>query len=477
MTLVEVLHVRLFEIVIIIFLFLLSIQTFLPYSLGKFDRKLVFGWIGTILGMLVPVHALTEGLRWQMIPVYLLTLVFVIKSIFQLKNIYRVETSAPLTGLPRRRTVITLIVLTIVVSTTTLYLDNLLPVFVLPAPTGEYAIGTTTFDLTDQSREETFTTASGDHRRILIQAWYPAGDVTGLRTAPYVYNPPAFTTGIQRSWGFPSIIISHFSLVATHSYEDAPLSDAEPTYPVLLFSHGYGGVVMQNTVLMEELASHGYVVFSIAHPYESLVTAFPDGDVIYEDDKDVFDNIGGSLNIWANDTLFLTDQLEISSNPDIPSVFWEKLDFSRIGALGHSFGGSTAEQICLTDARLQAGISLDSPHGTLAREMNMTKPFMLMFGPSYGNPELNDTVYNNAENTCYGLYVNGTGHHNFADVSLWSSLLKSFGLLGSIDGYRMLEILTKYVLAFFDVHLMGDTLTLLDGPSSSYPEVTFHKKP
>jgi hypothetical protein len=255
------------------------------------------------------------------------------------------------------------------------------------------------------------------------------------------------------------------------------MSDAEATYPVLLFSHGYGGVVMQNTALMEELASHGYVVFSIAHPYESLVSSFPDGSVIYEDDKDVFDNIGGSLNIWANDTLFLVDQLEISDNPDIPNIFWGKLDFSRIGALGHSFGGTTAEQVCLADIRLQAGISFDSPHGSLANTMNMTKPFMLLFGPDFGNQLMNDVVFNNAENTCYGLYVSGTRHHNFADVNLWSSLLKSFGLLGSIDGYRMLEILTEYVLAFFDTHLMGDVSTLLDGPSSSYPEVTFHKKP
>jgi hypothetical protein len=87
-----------------------------------------------------------------------------------------------------------------------------------------------------------------------------------------------------------------------------------------MFSHGYGGVIMQNTVLMEELASHGYVVFSIAHPYEAVVTAFPNGDVIYEDDKDTFDNIGSSLNIWANDTLFLVNQLEITSNPAIPNI-------------------------------------------------------------------------------------------------------------------------------------------------------------
>lgn len=468
---------RLIEIIVIILLFLLAIQTFLPSVLGRFDRNLMMGWLSVMAAAFIPIHALLEGLRWHMIPIYLLTVLFLIRGIFQLKDIYRIEPSAPLKGPPRRRVVAAIIVLTIVASSSTLFLDSLLPVFVLPNPTGEYNIGTTAFELTDQERNETFTADTDDLRRILVQAWYPTDDVTGLNRAPYMYNPSAFSTGIQQGWGLPSIIVSHFSLTVTHSYEDAPLSDAEATFPVLLFSHGYGGVIMQNTVLMEELASHGYVVFSIAHPYESLVTAFPNGDVIYEDDKDAFDNIGSSLDIWANDTLFLVNQLEITSNPDIPSIFWGKLDFSRIGALGHSFGGTTAEQVCLADTRLQAGISFDSPHGNLARTANMTKPFMLFFGPDYGNPEMNDTVFNLSESTCYGLYVNGTRHYNFGDMNIWSSLLKSFGLLGSIDGYRMLEILTEYVVAFFDTHLMGETSSLLDGPSTAYPEVTFHKKP
>ncbi len=468
---------RLFEIILIILLFLLSIQTFLPSAFGRIDRKLLLGWLSIVATATIPIHALIEGLRWQMLPVYLITALFLIRGIFQLKDIYRIESSAPLKAPPRRRVVAAIIVLTIIASSTTLLLDNLLPVFVLPNPTGEYNIGTTTFELTDQNRNETFTADPDDFRRILIQAWYPADDVTGLNRAPYLYNPSAFTTGIQRAWGLPSIIVSHFSLTVTHSYEDAPLSDAEATFPVLIFSHGYGGVIMQNTVLMEELASHGYVVFSIAHPYEAVVTAFPNGDVIYEDDKDTFDNIGSSLDIWANDTLFLVDQLEITSNPDIPNIFWGKLDFSRIGALGHSFGGTTAEQVCLADSRLQAGISFDSPHGNLARTANMTKPFMLLFGPDYGNPELNDTVFTHSESTCYGLYVDGTRHYNFGDMNIWTSLLRSFGLLGSIDGYRMLEILTEYVVAFFDTHLMGDTSSLLDGPSTAYPEVTFYKKP
>jgi hypothetical protein len=190
----------------------------------------------------------------------------------------------------------------------------------------------------------------------------------------------------------------------------------------------------------------------------------------------MYADIPNSLQIWANDTVFLLNQLEIADNANIPSILHDGLDLTRIGAFGHSFGGTTSEEVALTDARIDVGISFDPPHGQKAETMNMTKPYMLLFGPDFGNPELNDPVYNNSNATCYGLYVNGTRHHNFADENIWSPLLRSFGLLGSIDGYRMLQILNDYVLAFFNEHLKGIESSLLDGPSTDYPEVLFYSK-
>jgi len=424
-------------------------------------------------------HTFIEGLRWQMIPVYIPTLILFIYGIFKLVQIYRIQTGSipePEKGSPRKKLGVAVIILSIVLLSSTLFIDSLLPVFQLPSPSGEFAIGTVSFELTDNSRNETFTEIPNDHRRILLRAWYPTDDVTGYTMAPYVYAQDQFGIGIQISWGFPPIMVSHFSLVKTHSYLNAPLSQVEPDYPVLIFSHGYGGLIMQNTALMEELASNGYIVFSIGHSYEAAVTSFPDGSVIYEASEQMYTDLSSSLQIWANDTLFLLDQLEIADNPNIPSLLHSGMDLTQVGAFGHSFGGTTAEEVALTDSRIDVGISFDSPHGEKASIMNMTKPFMLLFGPDFGNPELNDSVYLNSNSTCYGLYVNGTRHHNFADVNLWSPLLQSFGLLGSIDGQRMLQILNNYVLAFFDEHLKNLESSLLDGPSSDYPEVLFYGK-
>jgi hypothetical protein len=427
-------------------------------------------------------HMLLEGLRWQMLPIYIPILLLFLLGVIRLIEIYRIRTGAisePDRGPPRMRRGAVIIIVAIVLVSTTLFLNSLFPAFHLPAPSGEYAIGTVTFELTDDTRNETFTEDPDDHRRILIKAWYPADSVTGHRRAPYLDAPGQFGTAIERSFGFPAFIVSHFQLTETHSFVDAPLSQAEASFPVLIFSHGYGGFIMQDTVVMEELASNGYILFSISHSYEAAATSFPDGSVIYEATSEMYANIGNSLMIWANDTTFLLDQLEIADNPVIPSLLWDGMDLTTIGVFGHSFGGTTAEHVILEDGRFDVGISFDSPHGGSSLTKNMSKPFMMMFGPDYGNPEMNDTIFNRAEGTCYGLFVNGTRHYNFADANIWSPVLRlrSIGLLGSIDGYRMLDILNDYVLAFFNEHLKGITSTLLDGPSLNYPEVLFYSKP
>ena len=56
--------------------------------------------------------------------------------------------------------------------------------------------------------------------------------------------------------------------------------DAAANRPVVIYSHGYTSFPGQNTALLEELASHGYIVYSVQHTYDSSPVAFPNGDVV-----------------------------------------------------------------------------------------------------------------------------------------------------------------------------------------------------
>ena len=56
-----------------------------------------------------------------------------------------------------------------------------------------------------------------------------------------------------------------------------------PITHVIIFSHAMGSFPEQSTLLMEHLASHGYVVFATSHPYASMRVVSSDGRATYLD--------------------------------------------------------------------------------------------------------------------------------------------------------------------------------------------------
>jgi hypothetical protein len=140
----------------------------------------------------------------------------------------------------------------------------------LPKPSGKYLTGVSYLIVVDSSRKELFDNEGKSYRELTIKVWYPAD----IKTEPsfYLENPEI----IIANFGFTEI----YRMLKTNSSRRVPVSSAESKYPVLIFSHGWGEHYSQNTILMEELASHGYIVFSIAHHYECKFSFYPDGRFI-----------------------------------------------------------------------------------------------------------------------------------------------------------------------------------------------------
>ena len=70
---------------------------------------------------------------------------------------------------------------------------------------------------------------------------------------------------VSEGFGIPKYLMNNLSNINGNSWSEAqPVNEK---FPVLIFSHGIGGLKTQNTTQMEEMASHGYVVFSCDHPY------------------------------------------------------------------------------------------------------------------------------------------------------------------------------------------------------------------
>ena len=67
-------------------------------------------------------------------------------------------------------------------------------------------------------------------------------------------------------------------------------------------------------------------------------------------------------------------------------------------------------------------------------------------------------------------------HFDFVAVPAISPLAPYLGVKGPLPARRVMEINAMYLVAFFDKHLRGEAVSLLDGPSPAYPEVQFEKR-
>lgn len=369
----------------------------------------------------------------------------------------------------------------------------------LPEPSGKYHVGVTYLSFTDLSRKELFDDSGESNRDITVKAWYPSDDVSD----PEPYMLKSESDFAVKYMQFPET----YSGLISNSCRDVPVSSGEDRYPVLIFSHGFGEHYSQNTILMEELASRGYIVFSIAHHYEFKFSSYPDGRLIYidmgsqrfqrimleqqnpkamellqrthaavsdEERKKVLRETGEVLPLlltespeyWAEDITFFMDQLEGIDGGD--GIFKGKLDTGRVGVFGMSLGGLATNAACLADKRVKAGVSIDGGlYGTLLEERPGV-PFMYLNSKrflGYGN-----IFTGNSAADCYSFSVKGSDHYNFSDYSIYP--VPSIGfLLGTIDGSKTIEIMNVIVPAFFDKYLKDDAEIDLIERAKEYPDI------
>ena len=444
---------------------------------------LLVGSLSRIVGLLmvaallaVVTHTLLEGAHWQMIPAYAAT------------GILCLAAWKPSGGQSRfqRFTAWSALLFT---SASVLF-SFVLPMFSLPEPTGPYPVGTSILYLKDSDRIEDAASAGGSARELIVQLWYPA-QPSHNRFASY--REPLETDALS----------SYQSAIVTHSRLDAPVALAGAPFPVILFNHAWGGRRTNDTFLTEELASHGYIVASIDHTYNAKLVAFPSGRIVHGSaaneinvpNSSTPDRVRGIWNKelfkWVADQRFVLDRIE-AMNRLTGSPWFGRMDSSRAGAIGHSFGGSAATAECAADRRVHAAVNLDGWFFDAIRARGKNQPLLIIdatTGLGGGIPGPNATVEKvldaadsaDAEASLhrfggYLLSVKGASHEDFTDQPLVSPL-RIVSHCSAIPARRIQNIVRKYVVAFFDETLRGENPEVLHTRTSQYAETSLEAWP
>src|SRR5229473_2756387 len=366
----------------------------------------------------------------------------------------------------------------------------------LPTPTGAFAVGRAIYDWTDDANVDTLAPVAGTKRELLVWIWYPAP--AGQSSADD-YLPAPLRVEVERDLGavLGGLLTRDLSKVHPHSVGNADVSSQQRTYPVVIMRAGASSEVWNYSTLAEDLASHGYIVVGFDAPYRTSVVVFPDGRAMRRTPENNAELCEGQepaqqarcvnrvLTAWIADIGFVLDRLERLNTSGASGKFTGRLDMTRIGVFGHSFGGATALQFCHDDPRCKAGIDVDGqPFGSVI-QAGLRQPFMFLMSDHSreSDPESRQimaniqSIYDHLPpDRRLQIVIRGANHFLFSDDG---ALLKSHILMRTlralgvvrIDGRRQLAVTVYCVHSFFDAYLKGTSVSRLNISSPLYPEI------
>ena len=201
---------------------------------------------------------------------------------------------------------------------------------------------------------------------------------------------------------------------------------------------------------MEHLASHGYVVFGISHPYASMRAVASDGRAIYLDldkinevsapwDAEAADaragmeqassaeertrlllaryerasGLNGLMATWVDDLRFVLDSITTPSGryPKLQGIS-DRIDAGKIGLLGMSFGGGAVTELCKSDARCRAGLNMDGGTFGQRQRQPLQVPYLAL---TRENDDFLGYLMSASHTDSYTVEVKGATHLDFTD--------------------------------------------------------------
>lgn len=285
--------------------------------------------------------------------------------------------------------------------------------------------------------------------------------------------------------------------------------NADGSYPLVVFSHGSFGYYQSNTSAYMELASNGYVVVSVDHPYYAFFTKDTEGKTVIVDmsfmqlaidvqngmysQEEEFNIVQEWMDIRTADMNFVVDSIKAASKSGSLDQAWytesdkasadildalSMTDTDKIGLMGHSIGGAVSVELGRERDDISAVIDID---GTMLGEWQAfengslvinNEPYLVPVlaldnqghgegyeDESYVNRYVLDRAVDGRE-----MYFANTEHMDFTDLPLLSPFLASMFGKGSIDPDEFIPRLNDIILNYFNYYLKNEgTLSVSEG--------------
>ncbi len=325
---------------------------------------------------------------------------------------------------------------------------------------GPHPVGHAAFTVTDSVRGRVLTS----------EVWYPAAESARAAAEAGVPIEELLPAGPERATfaGLLPAAPTPGTRRRTRSAPDAAPVAAPARLPVVVFSHCHQCLRFSSFSIAERLASHGIVVVAPDHQDNTLFDGLDGSGAALED---------AFLTVRAGDISALLDAVlaEGAANP-LPAVLRGRLDPTRVGMLGHSFGGATTGRVLQDDPRFIAGVTMGAPiqspffpSVTLSR---ITEPLLfvqLLEDNSIGKIG-NDLMLGNFDDATQPVWlvrVADAGHWSVSDLCGITSAFPAGCISpaarqsdGASFTYLDIEVVrdlaASYVTAFFALHLSSD---------------------
>ncbi len=438
-------------------------------------EKQIFAFIG--LGLLAFHFILGEG-RWQMAFIYLIEVILIM--IF-LKGI-KAKKWPRILG-----TFFSVLALAI-----SIILTNALPIFTLPETSGSYNVGLSKLYLKVEDRSEITTEDPTDKRELMVNVWYPTeSNITGNEQ----YLPDVEREGFAMKYGLPSKAFNYLDNISTQHQLDAEPANGE--FPVLVFSPGYYTPASGYLTMIEELVSHGFVIFNLITPHETMGLEYPDGRKVFfnqtfnesnswnwnnevakavetlqnasnesvarEATQRIVNSYGGDIvKRWALDITNLIDELpRLNSDTSFPLT--GQLNLDQLATYGHSIGGAAAVEAAIFDERIKAAINLDGSQWGSLMNNPLNKPGALISSNATDDrPDPNQYIFQASIGPDFhNLVLDKTGHSNFSDIPFMINV-SQLNEAGSLDPELAVKSTNQFLISFFSKYLLGLEIDLRD---------------